>query len=497
MASPPEVHSALLSSGPGPGPLLAAAAAWNSLSAAYAEVAEDLSALVAAAQAGAWEGPSAESYVAAHAPYVAWLAQAAANATATAAQQETTAVAYTTALAAMPTLGELGANHATHAVLLATNFFGINTIPIALNEADYVRMWIQAATTMSTYQAVSAQAVATVPSTPPAPPVLKSAATDPSPGNILTDWENFVQTVVDGLFGVQGPPPIDSLNGFPAAVLAFLENPSPALLGPLVFAATYEVTFDTLFLSPAALLSTPLLPFVGLPGLASVALAGLAGLAGLKLPAGGQIPEFPPTEARPAAGNLTAVAAPGTAASAASTATGGSAPASAPGSAPATAPAPAAGIPGFGYLVSGRGPDEDGPTLIGRGKVKAPSADIVAAAAAPSRASTQERSRRRRRTEMRGRGDEYVDIDSELDVPPDGAPAPIAASNQGARSLGFTGTASKVDGVRPEGLIALAGGFGAGPTTPRLPHTWSRDRGEESPGSGGPEDSAQTEKRYE
>ena len=477
MASPPEVHSAMLSSGPGPGSLLAAAGAWNSLSTEYASVAEELSAILADVQAGAWQGPSAERYLAAHVPYLAWLVQASAKSASEAVQHETAATAYTAALAAMPTLPELAANHAVHGVLVATNFFGINTIPIALNEADYARMWTQAATTMTTYQAVSTTAVASAPQTAPAPQIINASASsdtgtlpivDNDSGNpySLSWWVNRVTEVTD-TFGRD----IQLIEQNPVQGLTQLWSDIGGLASD-EFGHAIEVVQAF-----PEVLAVPLVAPVGLTG----GLAGLGGLAGIQ-PQAAPLPVESPAPApqtpslSAATSSPVAMGAPGSApgtstspspVSATSTVAGAAPPPpSAAGGGPNFVPPYAVGPPSIG-VGSGMSTSASAST---KKKGSEPEAAAVAAAAARQEA----RARRRRRAGLRGYGDEFMAMN--VNVDPDWGAPESASSDHGAGPLGFAGTVRK-EAVAAAGLTTLAGDeFGGGPTMPMMPGSWNSDQ---------------------
>jgi PPE-repeat protein len=157
-ALPPEINSGRMYVGAGSGPMLAAAAAWDSLAADLQSAASSYGSTVEGLVTGQWTGPSSIAMAAAASPFVTWVSTAAAQAEEAAAQAKLAAGAYETAFAATVPPTIVATNRALLAVLVATNILGQNTAAIAATEAQYVEMWAQDAAAMYAYAGSSSTA---------------------------------------------------------------------------------------------------------------------------------------------------------------------------------------------------------------------------------------------------------------------------------------------------------------------------------------------------
>ena len=154
---PPEVTSALIHTGPGAESLIEASEAWQQLGANLEDSAENYGATLSSL-VGTWRGASSTAMVQAVEPYVNWLRTTAQQVQQTAASAQAAASAVNSVRAAVVPVGQVSANRALLAQLLATNGFGRNLPAIAETEAEYQSMWANNSAAMGRYQAASAQA---------------------------------------------------------------------------------------------------------------------------------------------------------------------------------------------------------------------------------------------------------------------------------------------------------------------------------------------------
>ncbi|KAA1251154.1 PPE family protein [Mycobacterium simiae] len=257
---PPEINSARMYSGPGPGSLLAAARSWDMIAVELTSAADGYGSVLSCLTAMYWWGPASAAMLATATPLVEWLQSTASQAEQSANQARAAAVAFEQAYAMTVPPPAIAANRAQLQVLIATNFFGQNTAAIAATEAQYAEMWAQDAAAMYGYATNSAAATQLTPfcspqqsTNPDGLPAQRSAvnqAVSSSTGSAATvlsrlsalvpqalqavgDWPNILPedfTILDAIFAVYATVGVSQdVESFAAGIIG-AEN-SLGLLG--------------------------------------------------------------------------------------------------------------------------------------------------------------------------------------------------------------------------------------------------------------------------
>jgi PPE-repeat protein len=256
---PPEINSGRMYTGPGSGPMMAAAQAWGSLADELYTAASGYQSVVSELTDGVWSGPSSSAMGAAAGSYIEWLSATAAQAEQTAAQARAAAAAFEAAFAMTVPPPEVAANRSLLAVLVATNFLGINTPAIAATEAQYAEMWAQDAAAMYSYAGASASATVLAPfsspqqNTDPSGSASQAAAVSQAAGTSAGNVQSTVSSVPQALSATAAPAQSDLLDfldnlsnlitvfpGVPANAIFFAAVlPGDILSGPADFPVNY------------------------------------------------------------------------------------------------------------------------------------------------------------------------------------------------------------------------------------------------------------------
>ena len=176
-ALPPEINSALMYTGAGSGPLMAAAAAWSNLAAELSTTATSWESIITTLTTEAVDGCGVDSG-GGRSPALCGLADVPRRRRSSRRQPRRRRRRPPMRRRSRRTVppAVIAANRALLSALVATNFLGINTPAIAATEAQYAEMWVQDATAMYTYQAASTAAAALQPLTPASPTASPAAA---------------------------------------------------------------------------------------------------------------------------------------------------------------------------------------------------------------------------------------------------------------------------------------------------------------------------------